>query len=136
MFLALSWLQIGSRSEVQPHLLELLLYVLGFAATMLLARTVWRVGMHCMIRTNGRGIEHLYVLGMDELLAKDAAFFHDNFAGSLTKRVLSFAARFEEFATTLVFSARPQLRAAGCRHRWSCGATTRSWSSCWWASSR
>jgi ATP-binding cassette subfamily B protein len=38
------------------------------------------------------------------LLAKDAAFFHDNFAGSLTKRVLSFAARFEEFADTLAFS--------------------------------
>ena len=30
----------------------------------------------------------LYVVGMKELLAKDAAFFHDNFAGSLTKRVL------------------------------------------------
>jgi ATP-binding cassette, subfamily B, bacterial len=38
------------------------------------------------------------------LLAKDAAFFHDNFAGSLTKRVLSFAARFEEFVDTLAFS--------------------------------
>src|SRR5207302_5758462 len=37
-------------------------------------------------------------------LAKDAAFFHDNFAGSLTKRVLSFASRFEEFVDTLAFS--------------------------------
>jgi len=44
------------------------------------------------------------VVGMDELLAKDAAFFHDNFAGSLTKRVLSFASRFEDFADTLVFN--------------------------------
>ena len=41
---------------------------------------------------------------MDELFAKDAAFFHDNFAGSLTKRVLSFASRFEEFVDTLTFS--------------------------------
>ena len=40
---------------------------------------------------------------MDELLAKDAAFFHDNFAGSLTKRVLSFASRFEDFVDTLAF---------------------------------
>jgi ATP-binding cassette subfamily B protein len=40
---------------------------------------------------------------MDELFAKDAAFFHDNFAGSLTKRVLSFATRFEEFVDTLTF---------------------------------
>ncbi len=97
--------RIAGGAETGPGVL--LLYVLGFAATMLLAETLWRVGMHCMIRTNGRGIEHLYVLGMDELLAKDAAFFHDNFAGSLTKRVLSFAARFEEFATTLVFSVVP-----------------------------
>src|ERR1700749_1763331 len=41
---------------------------------------------------------------MDELLAKDAAFFHDNFAGSLTKRVLSFASRFEDFADNLTFN--------------------------------
>jgi ATP-binding cassette subfamily B protein len=60
--------------------------------------------VHCMNRTDGRGIEHLYVVGMNELLAKDAAFFHDNFAGSLTKRVLSFAARFELFVDTLAFS--------------------------------
>ncbi len=40
---------------------------------------------------------------MDELFAKDAAFFHDNFAGSLTKRVLSFASRFEQFVDTLTF---------------------------------
>jgi ATP-binding cassette subfamily B protein len=78
--------------------------VLGFAALMLLSEALWRVGVHCLNRTDGRGIENLYVVGMNELLAKDAAFFHDNFAGSLTKRVLSFAARFEDFADTLAFS--------------------------------
>jgi ATP-binding cassette subfamily B protein len=30
-------------------------------------------------------------------------YFHENFAGSLTKRVLSFATRFEQFADTLAF---------------------------------
>ena len=40
---------------------------------------------------------------MDALLAKDAAFFHDNFAGSLTKRVLSFASQYEDFVDTLAF---------------------------------
>jgi ATP-binding cassette, subfamily B, bacterial len=78
-------------------------YVLGFAALLLLAEALWRVGVHCLNRTDGRGIEHLYVVGMNELLAKDAAFFHDNFAGSLTKRALSFAARFEDFVDTLAF---------------------------------
>lgn len=79
-------------------------YVLGFAAVGLVAEVLWRIGIHCLNRTDADGLEQLYVSGMDELLAKDAAFFHDNFAGSLTKRVLSFAARYEEFVDTLAFS--------------------------------
>ncbi len=79
-------------------------WILGFAAVLLGAEVLWRIGLHCLNRTDGLGIEHLYVVGMNELLAKDAAFFHDNFAGSLTKRVLSFASRFEEFVDTMAFS--------------------------------
>ena len=79
-------------------------YVLGFAGVLLFAEVLWRIGIHCLNRLDGRGIENLYIIGMDELLAKDAAFFHDNFAGSLTKRVLSFASRFEDFADNLAFN--------------------------------
>ena len=79
-------------------------YVLGFAGLLLFCEVLWRAGLHCMNRLDGHAIENLYVIGMDELLAKDAAFYHDNFAGSLTKRALSFATRFEEFADTLMFN--------------------------------
>jgi ATP-binding cassette subfamily B protein len=79
-------------------------YVLGFAGVLLLGEMLWRIGLHCLNRLDALGIEHLYVIGMDELFAKDAAFFHDNFAGSLTKRVLSFASRFEQFVDTLTFN--------------------------------
>jgi ATP-binding cassette subfamily B protein len=78
--------------------------VLGFAGVLLVAEVLWRIGIHYLNRTDGRGIEDLYVLGMDELLAQDATFFHENFAGSLTKRLLSFATQFEEFGDTLAFS--------------------------------
>ncbi|MET7453005.1 ABC transporter ATP-binding protein [Streptomyces sp. NPDC005574] len=78
-------------------------YVLGFGGTLLLAEGLWRLGLHHLNRLDALGIEHLYVIGMDELFAKDAAFFHDNFAGSLTKRVLSFASRFEEWVDTMTF---------------------------------
>ncbi len=78
-------------------------YVLGFAGVLLLSEALWRVALHCLNRLDALGIEHLYVIGMDELFAKDASFFHDNFAGSLTKRVLSFASRFEQFVDTLTF---------------------------------
>ncbi|HEX7162884.1 MAG TPA: ABC transporter ATP-binding protein [Trebonia sp.] len=79
-------------------------YMLGFAGLLLASEVMWRVGLHCMNRLDGHAIEKLYVIGMDELLAKDAAFYHDNFAGSLTKRALSFATRFEQFADTLMFN--------------------------------
>ncbi|MEU2384745.1 ABC transporter ATP-binding protein [Streptomyces sp. NPDC012461] len=78
-------------------------YVLGFGVTLLLAEVVWRIGQHCLNRVDALGMEHLYVRGMDDLLAQDAAFFHDNFAGSLTKRLLSFGRRFEDFVDTLTY---------------------------------
>ncbi|MGW6792777.1 ABC transporter ATP-binding protein [Streptomyces chartreusis] len=78
-------------------------YVAGFVGVLLFSEALWRVALHCLNRLDALGIEHLYVVGMDELFAKDAAFFHDNFAGSLTKRVLSFASRFEAFVDTLTF---------------------------------
>ncbi|HEX6341940.1 MAG TPA: ABC transporter ATP-binding protein, partial [Umezawaea sp.] len=66
-------------------------YVLAFGGLMLLSEVLWRIGFHCLNRVDGRGIENLSAFAVDELLGKDAAFFHDNFAGSLTKRLLSFA---------------------------------------------
>ncbi|URN07756.1 ABC transporter ATP-binding protein/permease [Actinomadura madurae] len=85
-------------------LAALLPFVLGFAGLGLAGEALWRVGLHYLNRANGRGVEWLGIAGMDELLAKDAAFFHDNFAGSLTKRILSFSGGFEHFADTLTFS--------------------------------
>ncbi|WP_084772827.1 ABC transporter ATP-binding protein [Nonomuraea candida] len=87
----------------------LLPYVLGFGGLLLAGETLWRLGLHFLNRTDARGIERLGVVGMDELLVKDAAFFHDNFAGALTKRVLGFSARFEDFVDTLAFSIMAKL---------------------------
>jgi ATP-binding cassette, subfamily B, bacterial len=91
-------------SGAKPDVSTLLPAVLAFAGLLLLGEILWRIGIHCLNRTDGRGMESLYIIGMNELLAKDAAFFHENFAGSLTKRVLSFASRFEEFVDTMAFN--------------------------------
>ena len=77
----------------------------------------WRVGIHCINRMDSRGIERLYVDGMDELLAKDLAFFHDNFAGSLTKRSLGFATPLRGVVDTFAFSIVGELPAADVRDR-------------------
>ena len=53
--------------------------------------------------------EALYIEAMDELLAKDLSFFHDNFAGSLTKRALGYARRFEDVFDVLCFSVSANL---------------------------
>ncbi len=84
-------------------------YVVGFSASLLAAELCWRGGIHCLNRTDARGIERLYVSGMEALLAKDAAFFHDNFAGSLTKRVLSYASQYEDFVDTIAFQIVAQV---------------------------
>jgi ATP-binding cassette subfamily B protein len=83
---------------------ELLPYVLGFGGVMLIGEVLWRIGLHFLNRTDARGIERLGIQGMDALLTKDAAFFQDAFAGSLTKRVLGYSGGFEDFADTLAFA--------------------------------
>ena len=57
---------------------------------------MWRLGIWRLNEFEARAIGDLYVEAMDELFAKDISFFQDNFAGSLTKRVLGFARRFED----------------------------------------
>jgi ATP-binding cassette subfamily B protein len=44
---------------------------------------------------------------MRELLSKDLAFFQNNYAGSLTKRALGYARRFEDVFDVLVFQIAP-----------------------------
>ena len=68
-------------------------------------------------RAEIRGMEALYIEAMDELLAKDLAFFHDNFAGSLTKRTLGYARRFEDVFDVLVVPGHREHPAAGVRRR-------------------
>src|SRR5688572_25203018 len=57
-------------------------YVLTFTALWFAGEIVWRGAEALIARAEVRGMESLYVEAMEELLAKDLAFFHDNFAGS------------------------------------------------------
>src|SRR5499426_4015760 len=82
-------------------------YVLTFTALWFAGEVVWRGAEALIARAEIRGIESLYVEAMDELLAKDLAFFHDNFAGSLTKRALGYARRFEEVFDVMCFQVLP-----------------------------
>ncbi len=78
-------------------------YVLTFAGLWLAGQVMWRIAVACIARVESRGIGTLAVEAMDELLAKDLAFFQNNYAGSLTKRALGYARRFEDVFDVLSF---------------------------------
>lgn len=77
--------------------------VAAFAGALLVGEVLLRIAVHAINRVESSGMARLYVSGVEELLAKDAAFFHENFAGALTKRVLGFATQFENFFDVLAF---------------------------------
>jgi len=82
---------------------EFVPFLATFAGLWIAGQLVWRVAVAMIIRAEIRSLEALYVEAMDELLAKDATFFQDNYAGSLTKRALGFARRFEDVFDVTAF---------------------------------
>src|SRR5499433_2274965 len=103
----------GFASDARPSLRELMPYVLAFAGVWLAGEVIWRVAGFLIARAEIRGLEDLYVEAMDELLAKDLSFFHDNYAGSLTKRALSYACRFEDVFDVMSFQVVANLLPLG-----------------------
>src|SRR5690349_5885473 len=83
---------------------ELAPYVATFAALWLAGEVIWRLAAFLLARAEIQGMESLYIEAMDELLAKDLSFFQNNYAGSLTKRALGYARRFEDVFDVLAFS--------------------------------
>ncbi|HVH26178.1 MAG TPA: ABC transporter ATP-binding protein [Vicinamibacterales bacterium] len=88
-------------------------YVAMFATLWLSGQIMWRVAVALIARVEIRGMEALYIEAMDELLAKDLAFFHNNYAGSLTKRALGYARRFEDVFDVLSFQLASTLLPLG-----------------------
>ncbi len=87
-----------------PSPVELVPYVMTLAGMWFTGEALWRLSAFLLGRTELRAMEALYIEAFDELLAKDLAFFHDNFAGSLTKRALGYARRFEEVFDVMAYS--------------------------------
>lgn len=79
-------------------------YIVWFAVTWTLGEVLWRIGLHFLIRADKVGMVNLYNQAIEKLLDKDLAFFNDNFAGSLTKKVVGYAKNYEGFVDTLAFS--------------------------------
>jgi ATP-binding cassette subfamily B protein len=100
-------------SDVRPSLRELMPYVLALAGVWLAGEAIWRVAGFLIARAEIRGLKELYIEALDELLAKDLSFFHDNYAGSLTKRALGYARRFEDVFDVVSFQVLANLLPLG-----------------------
>ncbi|MFO0742230.1 MAG: ABC transporter ATP-binding protein [Labilithrix sp.] len=87
----------ASLAELTPSVV--LLFVAWLAG-----EGIWRLGGWAISVFEYHGIRELYLEAMDELFVKDTTFFQDNFAGSLTKRALGYARRYEEVIDICAFS--------------------------------
>jgi ATP-binding cassette subfamily B protein len=88
---------------------DLVPYVATFAGLWLGSQVLWRAAVACLARIEINGLQALYLEAMDELLSKDLSFFENNYAGSLTKRALGFARRFEDVFDVVAFQVAPTL---------------------------
>ena len=88
-------------------------YVLALGGLWVGGQIAWRIGVAIIARIEIRGIEALYLDAMDELLDKDLAFFHSNYAGSLTKKALGYARRFEDVFDVISLQMAPSLLPLG-----------------------
>ncbi len=97
------------KNTALPGLGELLPYIIAIGASWLFAEALWRLGIFLLIKGEVKGTEKLYNYSVKQLLEKDLAFFHDNFAGSLTKKTTGYANRYIDFLDVLFFNLAPSV---------------------------
>lgn len=101
-------LQRYSEASV-PDLNALTPYILAFGGLWLAGEFMWRLAIHLLIKVETSGTRRLYNNAMQYLLDKDLAFFHNNFAGSLTTKTRNYATRYIELIDILLFNVSPYL---------------------------
>lgn len=92
-----------------PSTADLLPYILGFGGAWLAGEICWRIAIFLLIKTETRGMKQLYMQAMQKMMEKDLAFFHNNFAGSLTKKTNGYAHRYVDVMDTMVFNVAANL---------------------------
>lgn len=84
-------------------------YLLLFGSAWLSGELLWRFAFCIMARFEANTLEKLYSKTLRDLVYKDLSFFHDRFAGSITKNILAYARRFEGYYDTLTFGVFSQI---------------------------
>ena len=79
-------------------------YLIAFAGIMLIGELLWRIAFIFLARLTSKSLSMLYNFAMQEIIKREIGFFHDNFAGALTKKTIGFGRNFEPFTDTITFS--------------------------------
>jgi ATP-binding cassette subfamily B protein len=84
-------------------------YLMWFGAIWFAGELMWRATFLLLARGEMRAMRDLYINGLGALQKKDLGFFHNNFAGSLTKKTIGYARNFEGFFDTITFNIVAQV---------------------------
>ncbi|HSX34967.1 MAG TPA: ABC transporter ATP-binding protein [Candidatus Saccharimonadales bacterium] len=87
-----------------PTLHAVVPYLLLFGGAWFGGELLWRATFLLLSASEKRIMQNLYINGLADLHKKDLGFFHNNFAGSLTKKTIGYGRNFESFFDTIVFS--------------------------------
>jgi ATP-binding cassette subfamily B protein len=87
-----------------PTLHDVLPYLLWFGGAWFGGELLWRITFLLLSAGEKRIMQTLYINALGALHKQDLGFFHNNFAGSLTKKTIGYGRNFESFFDTIVFS--------------------------------
>lgn len=88
---------------------QLLPYLVSFIAIWSSGELAWRIGIQCAGKAQVHNLANLYNDALAQLTQKDIKFFHDNFAGSLTKKAIGYAKRYEDVFDNFAFNIMPNI---------------------------
>lgn len=94
---------IGSNPDTTTTLTNGWLYLVLFGGAWLLGEAFWRLAFWMIQRFEINAFEFLFNYSFENLLKQDLAFYHNRFAGSITKNTVGFTRRFEGFFDTIIF---------------------------------
>lgn len=102
--LALAQILEALGRPTRPANAELAWLVGEVGGAWLFGELLWRFSAIAISRLEYHGLQNLYIEAIEELARKDAGFFQESFAGSLTKKALGYATRFESVVDVVAYS--------------------------------
>lgn len=87
----------------KPALRSLIWWVVAFFIVPILSEVIWRIVIHCLNRSDAKGMEYIANRTFSELMNRSHDFYSNNFAGGLVAKTNRFINAFEPLNDAFVF---------------------------------